>query len=354
MRLNLTFPPASPVMAPNPALDLSPDGTRLVYTGRSAEGSQLYVRPLDQFAAAPIPGTEGAQGPFFSPDGQWVGFWADGKLKKVSLAGGRPLTLYEATLLRGASWSPDGTILFSPYGQAGLWRVSDRWGEPKPITTLNPQKGEMTHRWPEVLPGGKSAIFTIHDMSGNCDNARIELVMFETGERRTLVEGGTDARYSATGHLVYLRAGSIFAVPFSLERLAVTGSPVLVLDGVGGSESAGFANYAFSPAGTLVYFPRDALKAETELLLGGSKGCFPARSAGRSAFHHGLETGARLTGRGRPRMVRRGETARGGRQGAPVTPASRSRVSLESLRARLHLQGKAEGLSATRSGTLPA
>jgi Tol biopolymer transport system component len=285
MRLNLTFPAAeSPVMVPNPILALSPDGTRLVYAGRSAEGSQLYVRPLDQFAATPIAGTDGAEAPFFSPDGQWVGFWADRKLKKVSLAGGRPVTLCEATLFRGGSWCPDGTILFNPYGQAGLWRVSDNGGAAKPFTTLNPQKGELTHRWPEVLPGGKAAIFTIHGMTGNYDNARIGLVMLETGERRTLLEGGTDARYSPTGHLLYLRAGSIVAVPFDLERLAVTGPPVPVLDGVGVYEFAGFANYAFSPAGNLVYFPRDPRQFEKELVWVDRKGAVRPLTEIRRAY----------------------------------------------------------------------
>jgi eukaryotic-like serine/threonine-protein kinase len=273
VRLNMTFSPdESLVLADYPTLALSPDGTRLVYAGRGPQGTRLYVRELDRFGATPIPGTEGGVGPFFSPDGQWVGFWADRKLKKVSLAGGQPLTICDAPSYRGASWGSDGTILFSPGGQTALFRVSDRGGEAKAATKLDPQKGESTHRWPRILPGGKAAIFTIHGLSGNYENARIGVLLLETGETRTLLEGGTDARYVPTGHLVYLRSNSLFAVPFDLERLAVTGPPVPVLDGLRSHEAAGFALYDFSPPGSLVYLPLDPKEAEAELVWMDRKG----------------------------------------------------------------------------------
>jgi len=273
MRLNLTFPAAeSPVTSMMPVLALSPDGTRLVYVGRGPRATRLYVRAMDRFEATSIPGTEGASGPFFSPDGQWVGFWADRKLKKVSLAGGQPMTLCDAQVLRGASWGTDGTILFSPLGSEPLFRVSDKGGEPKAATTLDRKKGEKTHRWPQILPGGKAAIFTIADLTGNYDSARIGVLMLETGERRTLLEGGTDARYVPTGHLVYLRAGSLFAVPFDVERLAVTGPAVPILDGVNVYGNAGFADYAFSPAGSLVFLPLDPRELERELVWVDRKG----------------------------------------------------------------------------------
>ncbi|HEY3123968.1 MAG TPA: protein kinase [Thermoanaerobaculia bacterium] len=273
VRLSMTFPPAeSPVWAESPVLALSPDGARLVYAGRGPQGRRLYVRAMDRFEATPIPGTEGGLNPFFSPDGQWVGFWADRKLKKVSLAGGRPLTLCDAQVLRGASWGTDGTILFSPFGNAALFRVSDKGGEPKAATTLDPKKAELTHRWPQILPGGKAAIFTEGGLTGNYDNARIGLLLLGTGARRTLLEGGTHARYVPTGHLVYLRSGSLFAVPFDLERLAVSGPPVPVLDGVGFFGAAGFAFYDFSAAGSLVYMPVDPKQFETELVWVDRKG----------------------------------------------------------------------------------
>ena len=268
MRLNLAFPPEeSPVFAEAPVLELSPDGTRLVYVGGRPEGQRgLYVRPLDRLEATAIPGTEGALNPFFSPDGEWVGFGAEGKLKKVSLSGGQPMTLCEAPILRGASWGADGTILFSPVGTASLLRVSDKGGEPKPLTTLNPEKGEATHRWPDILPGGKTALFTIHGMSGDYESARIGAVSLETGERRIVFEGGTHARYLPTGHILYVRGSSLFAVPFDAKRLEVTGSPVPVLDGVAAFAPAGFANYAVSRTGSLVYAPRDPRAWEEELV----------------------------------------------------------------------------------------
>ena len=269
----MTFSPDESLeLADYPSLALSPDGTRLVYAGRGPQGSRLYVRELDRFGATPIPGTESGLGPFFSPDGQWVGFWADRKLKKVSLSGGQPLSICDAPSYRGASWGDDGTILFSPAGQTPLFRVSDKGGEAKAVTKLDPQKGELTHRWPRILPGGKAAIFTIHGMSGNYDNARIGVLVLETGETRTLLEGGTDARYVPTGHLVYMRSDSLFAVPFDLERLAVTGPPVPVLGGLRSHEGAGFAPYDFAPAGSLVYLPLDPKEDEAELVWVDRKG----------------------------------------------------------------------------------
>ena len=273
VRLSMTFPPGeSPVLAESPFLALSPDGSRLVYVGDGPQGRRLYMRSMDRFEVTPIPWTDGGVGPFFSLDGQWLGFWADRKLKKVSLAGGRPLTICDAPVLRGASWGADGTILFSPYGQAALLRVSDSGGDPKPATKLDPQKREFTHRWPQILPGGKAAIFTIHGATGNYDNARIGALLLETGETRTLLEGGTDARYAPTGHLVYMRSGSLFAVPFDLKRLAVTGPPILVQDGVSFYGAAGFGIYDISAAGSLVYMPADPKRLETELVWVDRKG----------------------------------------------------------------------------------
>jgi serine/threonine-protein kinase len=275
LRLSLAFSPdEAPVTGGDlPFLALSPDGTRLVYAGRAPGGGRrLYVRPLDRFEVVALPGSEGAMSPFFSPDGQWVGFWADKKLKKVSLAGGRPQTLCDAEILRGASWGSDGGILFSPVGSAALWRVSDTGGEPKQVTTLDPGRGETTHRWPQILPGGEAAIFTANDLSGNYDRARLEVLRFDTGERRTLLEGGTDARYLSTGHLVFLRAGSLFAVPFDLDRLAVTGSVVPVLDDLSVHSLAGFANYAVGSFGPLVYVPLDSRPLERELVWVDRKG----------------------------------------------------------------------------------
>src|SRR5207249_2206764 len=148
-------------LADTPAVALSPDGSRLAYVANRAGTNQLYVRPIDRLEATAIPGTEGAETPFFSPDGQWVGFFANGKLKKVSLSGGAALTLCSAAAIRGASWGPDDNIILTPsFGNSGLFRVSAAGGTPKPLTILDHKKGEFSHRWPEILPGGKAVLFT--------------------------------------------------------------------------------------------------------------------------------------------------------------------------------------------------
>jgi predicted Ser/Thr protein kinase len=206
-----------------PVLAVSPDGSRLVYVASRAGSRQLYVRPLDRLEATAIPGTEGAETPFFSPDGQSVGFFAEGKLKKVSLGGGAPLTLCSAVTNRGASWGPDDTVIFTrsfPFSE--LFQVSAAGGTPKPLTVPDRKRGEFSHRWPQILPGGKAVLITIWGGS-SFYNARIGVLSLETGEHRVLVDGGTYARYVPPDHLGYSGACGLLAVPFDLKRLEVTG-----------------------------------------------------------------------------------------------------------------------------------
>ena len=136
---------------------LSPDGTHLAYVAAQGGTQQIYLRAMDSLEAKPIPGTEGAIEPFFSPDGQWLGFFAGGKLKKVSVSGGAALTLGDAVAPRGASWGSQGMIAFAPTDTSALQQVSDAGGAPQPLTRL--EKGETSHRWPEFLPGGKAVLF---------------------------------------------------------------------------------------------------------------------------------------------------------------------------------------------------
>ncbi|PYV40297.1 MAG: hypothetical protein DMG09_07115, partial [Acidobacteria bacterium] len=237
-------------MGLSPVVALSPDGSRLVYVANRAGAQQLYVRPIDRLEATPIPGTEGAESPFFSPDGQSLGFFAEGKLKKVSLSGGAALTLCSAAAIRGASWGPDDNIILTPsVGVSGLFRVSAAGGTPKPLAIPDRKKGEISHRWPQILPGGKAVLFT-NWSGGSFDDARIGVQSLETGERRTLLEGGTYARYVPSGHLVYGHAGGLLAVPFDLKRLEVTGPPVSILEGVSTSSLTGAAQFSFSGDGS--------------------------------------------------------------------------------------------------------
>src|SRR5213596_1061986 len=161
-RLAVSLPPSDRLaLGLTPTITLSPDGSRLVYVANHSGAQQLYVRPIDRLEATAIPGTEGAESPFFSPDGQSLGFFAEGKLKKVSLSGGAALTLCGAAAIRGASWDPDDNIILTPsFGVSGLFRVSAAGGTPKPLTIPDHKKGEFSHRWPEILPGGKAVLFT--------------------------------------------------------------------------------------------------------------------------------------------------------------------------------------------------
>jgi Tol biopolymer transport system component len=239
------------------AFALSPDGTHLVYAASQDGRRHLYLRAMEGLESTLLPGTEDADGPFFSPDGQWVGFFAASKLKKISVAGGAPVTLCNVPpVTRGASWAADDTIIFTPANATGLSRISAAGGSVQELTAVNTKAGEQTHRWPEILPGGKAVLFTV-GTGESFDEARIAAQSLDTGERKTLIEKGTNPRYSPTGHIVFARGGALLAAPFDLERIEVTGSPVPILNGVR-IEITGSAHFAFSRTGHLVYLPGPA------------------------------------------------------------------------------------------------
>jgi len=155
---------------------------------RGADGKALlHTRLLHQNQVTPLAGTENAYSPFFSPDGEWIGFFADGKLKKVSVEGGAVVTLCDAPDPDGASWGDDGNIIATLDGVHGLWRLTSSGGTPVPLTKLNP--GEVTHRWPQ-LPGSQAVVFTAHTRLVNYDDANIDVVSLKTGERKTVLRGG--------------------------------------------------------------------------------------------------------------------------------------------------------------------
>jgi len=238
---------------------LSPNGQALVFVGQRRTGpASLFVRRLDQLDATLLPGTEGAHSPFFSPDGEWIAFFADAKLKKIALSGGAPVTLCDTPDAKGGAWGPDGWIVFAPFfagtDRAGLLRVSSTGGTPTPLTTL--ADGEVAHGWPQVLPGGSALLFTGHTSRMNWDNATLVVQPLPSGERKIVQSGGSYGKYLASGHVVYLHDAKIFAVPFDLEQLEVTGPPFLALDGVGSNPNGGSAQFAASETGTFVYLNR--------------------------------------------------------------------------------------------------
>jgi serine/threonine-protein kinase len=265
-RTVITLPPGQQLagLEDGPAVALSPDGTHLVYVARQGGTQQLYVRAMDSLEAKPIPGTEGAINPFFSPDGQWLGFFAGNKLKKVLASGGAALNLADALQARGASWGSQGMIAFSPTAGSPLQQVSDTGGTPQPLTRLD--KGETTHGWPEFLLGGKTVLFAAGANGVNWTNARVAVQSVGTGERRDLIQGGMHPRYAPSGHLVYAQGGSLMALPFDPQRLAVMGAAVPVVESVLQSASTGAAQYSLSATGSLVYVSGSVQSAQRRLL----------------------------------------------------------------------------------------
>jgi serine/threonine-protein kinase len=252
----VTLPPDQPIAFVDvPILALSLDGRKLAFTVSGPSGqTMIHLRAFDQAEARPIPGTEGGSSPFFSPDGNSLGFFADGRLKAVPLgAGGPALALADAPNSRGAVWAQDGSILFSPEYSGGLWRVSASGGAPQEVVSPDTEKGERTYRWPDLLPGDRAVLYTVGslDSPNDYNAARVVVYSFDTGQRRVLVEGANMARFVPPGTLVYSRAGVLFAAAFNPDRLDVIGQSTPVLEGVAGDPSSGASYYAVAADGTL-------------------------------------------------------------------------------------------------------
>jgi len=276
--------PSDEVIAPSHSseLALSPDGTLIAYAstktmtnmagmgaapagdgGLAADMSgsmpsmtmaeQIYVRALGQQAARPLGGALGGA-PFFSPDARWLGFWhaPTATLRKVALTGGASVKISDAVSgIAGAAWGPDDTIVFAWFD---LFRVPAAGGAPLLLLKVDEERGERFFRHPAFLPSGKAVLFTIGMAdSYSYDDAQIGVLSLESGQKTILVEGGSSARYSPSGHLIYARGGTLLAVPFDPDRLQVTGEPFPVADGVFMSANTGMAAYAISSDGYLVY-----------------------------------------------------------------------------------------------------
>jgi len=234
------------------SLALSPDGRALAYvTGLSSDVStvSLHLRPLDRLDSRRFDNAALSYNPFFSPDGQWVGFVTPTELKKVAVAGGTPLTLCPVNLSRGASWGEGGTIVFAISPASGLMQIPAAGGTPRELTTL--QEGEISHRWPQFLPGGRKVLFTSY-ASSERDSGRIELVDLDNGQRTLVHEGGTYARYAASGHLLFVNGGTLFAAPFDPDTGKLAAMPSPVLEDISTSSEGG-AMYDIATNGTLVY-----------------------------------------------------------------------------------------------------
>ena len=242
------------------AFAISPDGRTVVFSGTAGDRQQLFRRALDQLEAVAMPGTEAGHSPFFSPDGQWVGFQAGNVLKKVALADGTPpTTICEAPPLFGATWGTRGIIVFAGT-RGGLWRVAADGGKPQTLTTPDAAKDEYSHRLPQFLPDGDRVIFTIIPIYlPNWNDARLSLVSITSGQQQDLGPGA-DARYTSSGHLVFMRSGTLVAAPFDLSAGAVSGGALTMLGDVMQAANmtnevvdSGAGQFAVSASGALMY-----------------------------------------------------------------------------------------------------
>ncbi len=237
-------------------LAISPDGTQMAYVA----DNRLYLRSMAELEARPIPGTDLGgflANPVFSPDGKSLAFFSasDNTIKRIAISGGAAVTICRANAAAttGITWSEEG-ILFSPAAK-GVMRVSPNGGQPEPLVTA---KSDELMEGPQMLPGGNAVLFTLakgdSGLTAPWDKAQIVVQTLKSGSRKVVLEGGSDARYLPTGHLVYALSGVLFAVPFNLKRLETAGGPVGIVEGVARG-TAGAAQFAFSSTGSLIYIP---------------------------------------------------------------------------------------------------
>jgi serine/threonine-protein kinase len=254
-------PPLTATVSERPAFALSPDGARLVYCAERDGRQRLFLRTMDRSDASALPATEDADGPFFSPDGQWVGFFAGDGMKKIALAGGNPVVLSRVPpVTRGAVWTPQNTILYSPSNTAGLERIPAEGGSSRSFLAPKYEGGQFAYRWPDVLAGGRALLFAVYTGGKDFDDALIALHRMDDGEPKIVLRGGTNPRYSPEGYILFDRAGAILAAPF--DGSEVTGTPVTILRSVR-VESTGVAQFVLS-GDTLVYVPGTVSPAHWE------------------------------------------------------------------------------------------
>ena len=256
-----------------PAVTASPDGAAIVFVVNSGGTTRLMVRHNHEFDAVPLVGTEGASNPVFSPDGRWIAFFADNRLNKLPSGGGPVVPLAPVNDPRGLAWDSDDSITLAPESVGGIFQISPDGGGLREITKLA-GKSERTHRWPQMLPGGKAVIFVVGtiDSPDNYDSATLEAHIVATGERRVILSGVAMARYVATGHLVFARGATLYAVRFDPDRLAISGTPEPIQQGVAGDPTTGATHYAISRTGALVYVPGSPDGATNRLVWANRKG----------------------------------------------------------------------------------
>jgi len=240
-----------------PILAFSPDGRRLAMTATDPDLARdvIILRHLDHDQVVQIDGTEGAGEMFFSPDGDSVGFFADGKLKRASILGGSVVTVADAPNPRGGVWLPDGTILFSPEYASGLWRVADTGGAAEVVLEVDAERGERSFRFPHATPDGEIVLFTVGttDSPNNYDGAVIDAYSLETGARRTVIEHANMARFASRDRIVFARSGDLYAIDFDPDRIETVGEAVPVIEDVGGDPSSGAGYFSIADNGNIAW-----------------------------------------------------------------------------------------------------
>jgi serine/threonine-protein kinase len=263
VRFDLTVPQGMWIGPGRQEVAVSPAGDLIVMTLADKEGAQLYLRALGGTALVLLPGTRGASTPFFSPDGDWIAFTQDGKLRKLPREGGAPVDLCD-TFWGGGTWLTDGRIIITDSYSSGLFTVPAGGGKKEALTEPAHAEGELGHWWPQVLPGEKWVLYT--SWSTPVDKARIMALSLDSGEHKVLAEGGVFGRWAPSGHLLFARGNKLMAAPFDLNRLEVTGIAQPVIDDVLVNPYDGFTNLAFGQDGTLVYAPASVMEPNNQLV----------------------------------------------------------------------------------------
>ena len=264
VRLSLAFPDGGASANPEgPNLDISADGRHVVFAARIAGVTQLVLQTLSSTTGQTLPGTDGAYSPFFSPDGKSIGFFAAGRLRTIAIASLEIRDLAAATSGRGGWWADSGIIYYAPVNNTGIMKVPSAGGTPSAVTTLDQSKGEISHRWPQVLPGGNALLVTVWTGPAR-DNKSIQVFRLDSGSRETVTAGGDTGRYVRSGHVLFGRLDALMAVPFDVERLATTGPAIRTGETVRiGQEGA---SYAVSDQGNLVHLPGDEHRLDARLV----------------------------------------------------------------------------------------